>query len=660
MKIEAIHIKNLRAIDHAVVELDNYGCLIGANGAGKSTVLTALNIFFREGSSFAGTTLRAEDFHRRRTSMPIEVTVWFHDLSADAQVDFKDYFRQNRLIVSAVATFDSASGQAEIKQFGQRLAMTQFAEYFQRKGDGAKVEELRQIYASLQADLPDLPKAATGGAMEEALKAYEAARPEMCELIPSEDQFYGVSKGQNRLEKYVQWVYVPAVKDASTEQSEGKSTALGKLLARTVRAKVNFSDRLDELTKQTRERYQLLLDDSQGALDGVSKALGDRLRHWAHPAATLKVAWHQDPEKTVRVDDPFAKVVAGEGEFEGELSRFGHGFQRSFLLALLQELATTGASGGPRLILGCEEPELYQHPPQARHLAAVLLELANSGSQVIVSTHSPLFVAGETFEYVRLVRRNEKTKSSTVQRPNVAEVGDAYQRALGERPQARSASSAKIGQILQPALAEMFFTQRLVLVEGLEDVAYITSWLALTDRLTAYRGAGCHLVPVGGKSELLRPAILARHMEIPLYVAFDADANKIEHAEHRRQHERDNRALLTFLNGDTGTLFPTEIKWGADYCVFPTDLGDQVDVDLSASLGVEAFRQVRDQAHSRFGNSGGLKKNHMFVAEKLAIALDSGGRVPCLDKLCDALIGLEERFQPKVQAMPSGQQWAGL
>jgi len=47
----------------------------------------------------------------------------------------------------------------------------------------------------------------------------------------------------------------------------------------------------------------------------------------------------------------------------------GHGLQRSYLLALLQELAGSEAPNAPTLILGCEEPELYQHPPQARHLA---------------------------------------------------------------------------------------------------------------------------------------------------------------------------------------------------------------------------------------------------------------------------------------------------
>ncbi len=53
----------------------------------------------------------------------------------------------------------------------------------------------------------------------------------------------------------------------------------------------------------------------------------------------------------------------------------------------------------PNLVLAIEEPELYQHPSRQRHLASVLLNLAEGAlpgvaknTQVIYTTHSPLFV----------------------------------------------------------------------------------------------------------------------------------------------------------------------------------------------------------------------------------------------------------------------------
>ena len=137
------------------------------------------------------------------------------------------------------------------------------------------------------------------------------------------------------------------------------------------------------------------------------------MTEWAHPKAFLQLQWSQDTDKSDRVEEPFARIIAGEGDFQGKLARFGHGLQRSYLLALLPELSGTDDPTGPRLILGCEEPELYQHPPQARHLAAVLQKLSRGNSQVIVSTHHPVFVSGEGFENVRMVRHDAPKSART-------------------------------------------------------------------------------------------------------------------------------------------------------------------------------------------------------------------------------------------------------
>jgi len=51
--------------------------------------------------------------------------------------------------------------------------------------------------------------------------------------------------------------------------------------------------------------------------------------------------------------------------------------------------------------------------------------------------------------------------------------------ATGKKSKARQGVSLKIAQVLQPNINEMFFTPVLILGEGLEDVAYITSYMAL-------------------------------------------------------------------------------------------------------------------------------------------------------------------------------------
>ena len=637
MEIASIRIQNFRSFADTTMSLSDYTCLVGPNGAGKSTVLTALNVFFRESENVSTDVNRLdiEDFHLKRTGDPVRITVTFTGLSEKAEEDFSDYVRQGQLVVSAEAIFDEATGNAEVKQYGQRRAMLPFAPYFAALGDNKQVAELKEIYNELRATYPDLPTGSTKAAMTNALHDYEAERPDECELIPSEDQFYGFSKGANRLAKHIQWVYVPAVMDATSEQVEARNSALGKLLARTVRSKTNFDQTVSALRTDMQEQYQTLLNDSQDALEEVSRSLQGRLSEWAHPDATVRLEWQQDPDKSVRVDEPLAHIVAGEDDFEGKLARFGHGLQRSYVLALLQELAGTDDAGGPTLILACEEPELYQHPPQARHLGSVLHALSQGNAQVVVSTHSPLFVSGEGFEGVRLIRKNQTTKCSIVSSMSYEELATAVTAATGEEFRKLEGALAKIHQALQPALNEMFFTLRLILVEGLEDEAYLTAYVNLLGYLEDYRRTGCHIVPVNGKSQLIQPLIIAKHFGIPTYVVFDADTQE-SNCHRREQHEKDNRTLLTLLGSPDECAMPSDTIWGTGFTMWHSDIGSIVKSDIG-----QEWTTFRAKADRRYGHAGKLQKNALHIGASLAFASEAGKRSANLEQLCQAILDVD-------------------
>ena len=636
MKIASVRIQNFRSFADATIPLNNYSCLVGPNGAGKSTVLTALNLFFRELEN-APTDLShldTEDFHRRNIADPICITVTFTDLSPEAQRDFASYCRQEKLIVSAVATFDDTTGKAEVKQYGQRLEIKAFAPFFKASDDGEKVPELKSIYSSIRSAFPGLPLPGTKARMTTALRNYEAERRDQCELIPSEDQFYGFSRGSNLLAKHVQWVYVPAVKDPTSEQVETRNSALGKLLARTVRPKANFNESMTALREETQSRYQTLLDDSQPILDEISSALQSGLSEWAHPDVQLSLQWRQDLDKSVRVDEPLAHILAGESGFEGELARFGHGFQRSYLLALLQQLARTDVTDAPTLILACEEPELYQHPPQAHHLAGVFQELARGNSQVIVSTHNPIFVSGEGFEDVRMVRKDPASPCSSISHIAFTDIAQAIADATGRPPTKPEGALAKVHQVLQSGLNEMFFAKRLILVEGLEDWAYLLTYLKLLERYEDYRRMGCHVVPANKKSELIQPLVIAKHMGIPTYVVFDADADKQDRNGSRMKHEQDNKALLTLLGVPDQNPMPSTTIRGAGFTMWHSDIGNIVEADI----GKEDWRLFRSKADAFYGQVGGLEKNVLHIGASLAYAWDQGRRSKNLELLCEAIL----------------------
>lgn len=636
MRLTVLRIQNFRALKDVTFPVDSYTCLVGPNGAGKSTVLTALNIFFRntDGAATDVTMLQREDFHNKDTSNPIVITLTFDQLSEEAQHDFAAYYRNERLTISATAEWDSAAGVAKVFQHGERLVMGEFAPYFAKEKDGENVAELRAFYKDLRAKYPDLSNVSTKGDMAVALRAYEEAHPDQCESRRSNDEFYGVSKGKNLLHKYIQWVYVPAVKDATSEEMEAKNTVLGRLLQRTVRSKVSFDAPLEKLIADSRAKYQEILTSNQSALDSISSSLSDRLREWAHPEARLKLEWFSDPTSSVKIADPAARIVAGEGSFDGMLARLGHGLQRSFLLTILQELSHSDDKDAPRLLLACEEPELYQHPPQARHLASVFTKLSEQNSQIIVCTHSPYFVSGRSFEQIRLIRRNPETNAAIACRVSLGDLAADLAAARGAAISTPTATEMKVEQALRAALNEMFFTPVLILVEGLEDVAYLKAWFSLSGREEEFRRLGCHIVPTDGKSYMFYPLAIARRLNIPVFVIFDSDADE-GNAQVRTMHEKDNKTILSLCGYSSEDPMPKANLWQRDLVMWKSNLGKEVTDDVGAA-DCQALRNAVRTEHDL--HVKGLAKNAMFIGEVLAKGWDQGTRSALLDKLCDSVL----------------------
>lgn len=633
MKIESVRIENFRSYKDETIVFDDYTCFVGPNGAGKSTVFYALNIFFRQhkDSKTDLSKLSESDFHHKDTKNDIKITVTFKDLSKQAKEDLADYARQDKLIVTAVAKFDPSAERAEVKQFGNRLGIENFRVFFEADKEGKKVGDLKEIYTNFQKEFTDLRNATSKADMIEALQEYEAGHPDNCNLIPSEDQFYGATRGANRLAPHIQWVFVSASKDATEESEESKTSALGQLLARTVRSKVSFDEKVNALRVEAKKQYQALLDAEQSALDNISASLQNRLASWAHPNLSAKVLWKQDPDKSIKIEEPFAYIKIGERGFEGDLSRFGHGLQRSYMLALLQELALIDDANAPTLLMGIEEPELYQHPPQARYLAETLLELSEKGAQLLLCTHNPLFIPGDNFDKIRIVREYGNPSQTKITSVSYDELSKELAN-VGERHLKESGMVAKLYPSLNPIINEMFFCKVLLLVEGQEDIAYITSYLMLTGAIVEFRKHGCHIVPVDGKNRLIKPLAMAKLLQIPAKVIYDADTNKTKEDEVIK-HKKDNRAILNLQGHDNESEWPTAHVLKENLCCWQTNLTDTIKTEFGLD-----WQKYRDKTSAFYDNAADLEKNPLAVAKTLDLAWADGKKSDTLLELVDRII----------------------
>src|SRR5690606_24485951 len=103
-----------------------------------------------------------------------------------------------------------------------------------------------------------------------------------------------------------------------------------------------------------------------------------------------------------------------------DVDELGEGARNMILIALLRSYAKNFKhSGEVSGLLALEEPELFLHPQARRHLATVLRELASTGIQVIISTHSDSFIDTEFFDSIgRVVKikddQNEGRESTTM------------------------------------------------------------------------------------------------------------------------------------------------------------------------------------------------------------------------------------------------------
>lgn len=629
MKIEKIRIENFRGFLDQTIEFDDYTCMVGPNGAGKSTVLAALNVFFRQykDSKTDLTKLSADDFHHKNVEKPIRITVTFFDLSPSASQDLSAYVRQDRLIVTSVAQYDATTGRAEVKQYGNRLGMEEFRAYFEADKAGASAPELTRIFSNLRNSFPEIPSGRTKEQMATALRSFEEENPEKLILLPSEDQFYGATRGVNRLGPHIQWIFVSAAKDITVEAEETKDSALGQLLARTIRTKVDFAGQLSALRQETAEKYEQMIGAQQGILNEVSIAIEMKLKQWSHPDATAKVQWTKDPDRAVRVDEPAASVLLGERGFTGGLARFGHGMQRSYMLTLLQELSESNQSDVPTLVMGIEEPEIYQHPPQIRYMSDLLQTLSDGGDQIIVCTHSPSFVPGDRFDRVRMIRDGGVPSCSQVSAVTYAQL----QESLGPYLKIKEETSlvAKLYPSLNPVTSEMFFCRHLVLVEGIEDLAYISTALALTKAMEEFRRLGCHIVVAGMKSDIVRPLAIAKALRIPVHVVADADTNEVNDGR-VTLHKRDNRCILDLLGHKNISEWPEMDIAMEDVTFWKTNITEKMKL-------IDGWSAHLDRARNDYGNAAGLEKNPLAIANALERAWVDAP-VGFLSELCDRVL----------------------
>lgn len=222
-----------------------------------------------------------------------------------------------------------------------------------------------------------------------------------------------------------------------------------------------------------------------------------------------------------------------EGKRKATIDRLGSGFRQIFTILLY--------IFHPKYsVVMINEPETHLHPAMVKKLLWAI-QNANAG-QIIFSTHSPLFITPATLPQLVRVEKdnNNHTRAFTI------EGHYNYKRLIQE---------------LNADNLEMFFTDKVILVEGVSDRLLFRG---LIDKF--YQGSkDVKVIQTDGKGNMQIYIDILTTFKIPFMVVLDRDVMKTQHL----------RDLMRDLNIKLAPLHDTElIRALKQYDIYVLDNGD--------------------------------------------------------------------------------------
>jgi putative ATP-dependent endonuclease of OLD family len=643
MRLTRVHIKNFRAVEEETLEVGQHTVIIGGNGIGKSCALKAIEKFFSKSAS-----VTAEDFHNKNVNETIEITLAFIDFSNEELSQFSSRIHGDEMAVTRVFSI-GVSAKDNGKYFGRTPRHPNFQGV--REVEGAVPR--RQAYNALRAQetYADLPAANTDAQVAAGMEAWETAHPDNCELARDDGQFFGFSNvGRGVLQKYISFVFVPAVRDAGADALDKGSSVIGQLIELLVKTVVQKRAEFQAWQAKTMQEYQeLVKPENIGELGELSGLLSGTLKKF-YGDTDVDLAWR--PPDEFRIALPAADVALTEQGYTGPVEGKGHGLQRAFIFTILQHLAHAvrlneevshdqngeAEQTSHSLILAIEEPELYQHPTKQRHVARVLSEISAgkipgvmNQTQILLCSHSPHFISTERFEEIRLARRkltlgegHGKFALSRVDYQQVCQLLNETLALEGNNAYTSDSLIAKL-HILDPLVAEGFFASVAVLVEGVGDRAALTA--VARSRGIDFESRGIALLPVGGKVNIARPHAVFSLFGIPVFALFDSDAN----LKPDDQHPEINIGIQRLSLIEDPSEFRTFV--GNRVASFETCL----ELILADELGAEFEAQIV-LAQEKYGMARKrLLKSPISLGEILAGCLEKGAESATLNQIVDKI-----------------------
>lgn len=665
MIIKVIRVRNFRCIRDETLPCEQLTALVGPNGSGKSSFLRALSLFYDVSARYT-----EDDFYARNNSQDILFTITFSGLTEEESKLFRKYIEGGELTVEKVLKWPPLKGSQSY--YGTSLRNSEFDSFRAATGTSLRTE-----YGKLRTldKYSVLPQYTNKEDAKEALQRWEESNPDKCSRQRDDGKFFGFREvGEAHLERHTKFLFVPAVRDAAEDVSEGRGTPITELMDLVVRSALAQREDIQKLREDTQKQYDEIVDPSKLAeLRTLADSMTETLKTYV-PDASIELDWL--PTEGVDIPMPKADVKLVEDGYLSTVGRTGHGLQRTFILTILQHLAVAQAPlqedigqnhieteavsetesedakrqpalKMPNLILGIEEPELYQHPNRQRHLSSILLKLATGSikgvaeqTQVIYSTHSPLFVGIERFHNIRVLRKQtgeaDKPKQTKVLRTTLDKVAKVLEKADGKPEGAYSGTTLqpRLQTLMTPWVSEGFFADVAVLVEGEEDRAAILGVAAAMEPNYDLESMGISVIPCMGKNNLDRPTAIFKNLGISTYTIWDSDCG---HGKKKENEEKERNQCLLRLFDCPIEDWPEKVTH--EFACFKKDLKST----LCNEIGQDFYDESLEKCCARLClDKDHAVKNPLVIEEIIVEARKQNKCSNTLEKIVSQIIALRK------------------
>ena len=340
MRIVEIEIHKYRSILRSErVRLGSTTTLVGGNNEGKSNILRALVVAMTALTRERGSSLFDDDIDsiRLRRFRDLDLYDWIRDFPIPLQITEPD-------------------GQSKVL-LKFELDSVEIEEFF--NDTGSRINGDIPLEVAFSRDRRPLVRVRKKGPGRGHL---EKKRPQIAAFLA----------------KRISFQHIPTIRTARASE---------EIIQNLIERELRVLDDSPEFVRALRKITEL----QRPILDRLGKGIQETLATFLPTVKGVDVSIPPDARLRAIARAPFVLVDDGTPT---PLAEKGDGVQSLAALALMRLASaskTTAAGKEKNLVIAIEEPESHLHPAAARFLRSVLAELSQR-HQVVISTHSPLFV----------------------------------------------------------------------------------------------------------------------------------------------------------------------------------------------------------------------------------------------------------------------------